>query len=166
MKNESASFGIVTTWRGGMASESTSHTHLRRGRRYSSTRHIIHADEPRLLGGRNTAPTPQALLLTAFNACMMATFAGEAAREHIRLAHLEIETDCRLDLLARASNINGNPDTLHYLIRVNGEANAEQFEKLHRLAIARSPTRWLLAQNMIIEGDLCSETLQEKQESC
>lgn len=162
MKNESASFGIVTTWRGGMASESTSHTRLRRGRRYSSTRHIIHADEPRLLGGRNTAPTPQALLLTAFNACMMATFAGEAAREHIRLAHLEIETDCSLQLLARPSSIAASSDNLRYLIHVSGAGSAEQFERLHRLAIAHSPTRWLLAQNMTIEGDMRFETFLEK----
>lgn len=68
---------------------------LRRGRRYSLTRHIIRADEPRLPGGSNTASTPQALMLSAFNACMMAMFVGEAAHEHIHLTRLEIELEPR-----------------------------------------------------------------------
>lgn len=51
MGDEAVIFDIFTAWRGGMASESMSHMRLRRGRRYSSTRHNIRADEPRLPGG-------------------------------------------------------------------------------------------------------------------
>lgn len=58
MGDEAVIFDIFTAWRGGIASESMSHMRLRRGRRYSSTRHNIRADEPRLPGGGNTIHTP------------------------------------------------------------------------------------------------------------
>ena len=58
MGDEAVIFDILTAWRGGMASVSISHMRLRHGRRYSSTRHIIRADEPRSSWRGITAHTP------------------------------------------------------------------------------------------------------------
>jgi len=46
---------------------------------------------------------------------------------------------------------------LCYAIVVSGEADVSQFDKLHRRVIASSPNRWLLSQNMVLEGDLIVE---------
>lgn len=119
--------------------------------------HVIDSDEPVALGGEGRAPGPQDLMLAAFNACMTAAFVQEAIGAGITLTHLDIET--RGELLTGISRLcekitDVSPGWLQYVIHVSGEGTAHQFECIHQLVINASLNRWLLAQNMTIEGGL------------
>ncbi|HEX4501930.1 MAG TPA: OsmC family protein [Scandinavium sp.] len=161
MKNDVAGYEIVTRWRGGMASESNCRENRVDGQPQSSVQHVIYADEPQALGGKNSAPSPQELLLAAFNACMTAVFAGVAQREGIALSRLEIQTTGNFRLTPYESLPfveNEMPDSVRYLIRVSGDGSIAQFDNIHRSVIATSPTRGILAQNMTVEGDMVVES--------
>lgn len=138
---------VVTAWRGGMVSESLCGEALPG----------ILSDEPPELGGKGSAVTPRQLMLAAFNACMTATFICQALRRNIRLQRLNITTRAMLTMLPGNADEQPCPGRLSYVIRVAGEASVAQFDSLHQAVIAESPTRWLLAQNMTIIGDLVVE---------
>jgi uncharacterized OsmC-like protein len=164
MKNDVADYEIVTTWRGGMASESNCRENCVDGQPQPSIHHVIYADEPEALGGKNSAPSPQELILAAFNACLTAVFSGVAQREGIALSRLEIQTTGNFQLTPHESLPfveNEMPDSVRYLIRVSGNGSTTQFDNIHRSVIAASPTRSLLAQNMTIEGDMVVELTPE-----
>lgn len=153
MQIQTANYDLVTTWQGGMASRTRCQS-MTGDKRQS---HVIDSDEPVALGGEGRAPDPQDLLLAAFNACMTAAFVQEAIGAGITLTHLDIET--RGELLTGISrHCEKTTDTsagrLQYVIHVSGNGTAHQFECIHQRAINASLNRWLLAQNMTIEGDL------------
>ena len=58
----------------------------------------IDADEPFELLGRNTAPNPQELLMTALNACLTVRLRDRRAERGIALESVQIETSGALDL--------------------------------------------------------------------
>ena len=118
---------------------------------------VIDSDEPVSLGGEGLAPDPQELILAAFNACMMAAFIQEARNEGLALTHLEIHTDGHLPKGIPASGDKRADDasgTLQYVSHVSGDGTVHQFDGVHQRVINASLNRWLLAQNMLIEGDL------------
>lgn len=96
-------------------------------------------------------------MLAAFNACIMAAFILEARAEGLALTHLEIHTDGHLPKGIPASGDRPAEDAsgrLVYVIHVSGSGTVHQFEGVHQRVIDSSLNRWLLAQNMLIEGDL------------
>jgi len=157
MPIQTANYDLVTTWRGGMASRTLCHSFAGGKRQKMRQKHVIDSDEPAELGGKGQAPNPQELMLAAFNACMTAAFVQEACWVGITLTHLEIQT-CG-QLLTSLSPLWGQPareapGRLQYVIRVSGHGRMFQFEQAHQRVIDSSLNRWLLAQNMTIEGDL------------
>lgn len=88
---------------------------------------------------------------------MMAAFIQEARNEGLALTHLEIHTDGHLPKGIPASGDKRADDasgTLQYVIHVSGDGTVHQFNGVHQRVINASLNRWLLAQNMLIEGDL------------
>lgn len=157
MESDVAKYDIVTTWRGGMASQTCCHSCIVGETLQSSRGHVIHADEPEALGGNGLAPNPQELLLAAFNACMTAAFVHEASRENITLTSLEIQTWGELSTgisLSSQPSTGEDPGRVQYIIHVSGDGSISQYEHIHCRVIGLSPNRWLLAQNMTIEGNL------------
>ncbi|MCV2510943.1 OsmC family protein [Leclercia pneumoniae] len=153
MQIQTANYDLVTTWQGGMASR----TRCRSITGDRSQSHVIDSDEPVALGGEGRAPAPQDLMLAAFNACMTAAFVQEARGADLTLTHLDIET--RGELLTEITQLCDkttelSPGRLQYVIHVSGNGTAHQFECVHQRVINASLNRWLLAQNMTIEGDL------------
>lgn len=153
MQIQTANYDLVTTWQGGMASRTRCQS-MTGDKRQS---HVIDSDEPVALGGGGRAPGPQDLMLAAFNACMTAAFVQEAISAGITLTHLDIETRGELltgmPLICK-KNTDASVGRLQYAIHVSGEGTAHQFECVHQQVIKASLNRWLLAQNMTIEGDL------------
>jgi len=157
MENDVAKYDIVTTWRGGMASQTCCHSCVIGEVLQSSHGHVIHADEPEALGGKGLAPNPQELMLAAFNACMTAAFVHEASRQNIDLISLEIQTWGELSTgipVPSRQLTEEVPGRVQYIIYVSGSGSITQYEHIHRQVINLSPNRWLLAQNMTIEGNL------------
>jgi len=129
MQNDIATLDITTMWRGGMASVARCAARLNGEPLPGNTVYSVLSDEPVALGGQGMAPSPQELLLAAFNACMMAAFVSAAEREHIHLTRLRIETRGTLHLTVfddaqRAAGIS--PDTLCYAIVVSGGVRARK----------------------------------------
>lgn len=157
MESDVAKYDIVTTWRGGMASQTCCHSCIVGEILQPSHGQVIHADEPEALGGKGRAANPQELLLAAFNACLTAAFVHEASRENICLTSLEIQTWGELSTGIPVSckpSTRNVPGRIQYIIHVSGAGNISQYEHLHRRVITLSPNRWLLSQNMTIEGNL------------
>jgi uncharacterized OsmC-like protein len=154
MENDVTQYKLVTTWRGGMTSRTRCQSCTVGERVQSSQKHIIDSDEPEALGGTGLAPGPRELMLAAFNACMTAAFISEADRLNVTVTHLEIQTAGKLHTGLPVSSVQDVDDWIHYTLHVKGGGGIREFENIHSGVISSSPTRWLLAQNMTIEGDL------------
>ncbi|HDC4777428.1 TPA: OsmC family protein [Enterobacter kobei] len=157
MQIQTAYYDLVTSWQGGMASRTLCQSFSADNAPPALQSHVIDSDEPVSLGGEGLAPDPQELMLAAFNACMMAAFIQEARNEGLALTHLEIHTDGHLPKGIPASGDKRADDasgTLQYVIHVSGDGTVHQFNGVHQRVINASLNRWLLAQNMLIEGDL------------
>ncbi|EDN4179654.1 OsmC family peroxiredoxin [Salmonella enterica subsp. salamae] len=157
MEHDVAKYDLVTTWKGGKASQTCCRSCIIGEQIQPSSHYVIDSDEPEMLGGQGLAANPQQLMLAAFNACMTAAFAHEAEQVGIILTYLEIQTcgELMTNISARCrSSADNSSDRLQYVIRVSGNGNIRQFEQIHCRVISASPNRWLLAQNMTIEGDL------------
>jgi uncharacterized OsmC-like protein len=118
-------------------------------------------DEPRQLGGANHAPNPQEYLLSGLGACIMVGFAVGASVMGIQLSMLEVEVRSTLDLAGFLKSREGAPvpmTGIEYLIRVNGDGTAEQFEQLRRQAQAHSPNAMSLLQGVPLKGRLAVVT--------
>ncbi|HBR1079910.1 TPA: OsmC family protein [Klebsiella quasipneumoniae subsp. quasipneumoniae] len=150
-------YDLITTWQGGIASRTYCHAITADAPPNILQMHVIDSGEPVSSGGDGLTPDPQELMLAAFNACMTAAFIQEAMEKGLALTHLEIHTDGHLPKGIPA--ISNRPSEnvfgrLQYLIRVSGDGTVHQFEAIHQRVINTSLNRWLLAQNMLIEGDL------------
>lgn len=157
MQIQTAHYDLVTSWQGGMASRTLCQSFSADNAPSALQSHVIDSDEPVSLGGEGLAPDPQELLLAAFNACMMAAFILEARAEGLTLTHLEIHTDGHLPMGLPATGDRPAEDVsarLVYVIHVSGDGTVHQFDGIHQRVINASLNRWLLAQNMLIEGDL------------
>lgn len=157
MQIQIAHYDLVTTWQGGMASQTLCQSFSADNAPPVLQSHFIDSDEPVSLGGEGLAPDPQELMLAAFNACMMVAFMQEARAEGLALTHLEIHTDGHLPKGIPAGGGRSAEDVsarLQYVIHVSGDGKMHQYEGIHQRVINLSLNRWLLAQNMLIEGDL------------
>lgn len=156
-----ALFDVETRWKGGLKSHSTCHPCLINGLASAPEQSDIIADEPVSLGGEGAAPGPQELMLSAFNACITAVYITTACRMGVTIEKLNIRTRGELDLSAfpgTGSEPAPGHETIRYLISVKGSATPAQFEQIHQAVIAASPTRWVVANNMLIEGDQIVES--------
>ena len=149
-------FTVATRWTGQTGSRSTVTGYELAGERIA--RHFeIAADEPFEILGRNTAPNPQELLMSAVNACMTVGYVAGAALRGITLDRLEIETTGELDLRGFLGLDDGVPpgyEAIDYVVRVAGNGTPEQFEEIHRTVIKTSPNYFNLARPIRLNGKL------------
>ena len=114
--------------------------------------HVLGADEPSSLGGKDTGPDPFELVLAGLGACTAMTIRMYAQRKQIPLARVEV----RLRHVQRASN-GELRDRFERAITLVGELTSEQ--RQHLLEIAeRCPVSKTLRQNSDIASLLADAT--------
>lgn len=114
-------------------------------------------DEPEELGGTNMGPNPQEVLLSALNACILATFVDLCSMQAIELEKVEITSIGKLDLrgfLKLDEKVPPGYQDLHWKLSVKGNATAEQFQEVYEAAMSASPNLWNLANPVPIRPEL------------
>lgn len=114
-------------------------------------------DEPEELGGTNTGPNPQEVLLSAVNACLMATFVSLCSLQGIELEKVEITSIGRLDLrgfFQLDTSVTPGCQELRWTLNVKGNATPEQFQEIYAATLKASPNVWNLAQPIPVKPEL------------
>lgn len=109
--------------------------------------HTWTADEPLEVGGGNTAPTPERLILASLGACTAITLKMVAARRQLPLTGVEVELQL---------NPGGKPESGNDIVRrisVQGGLNEEQRAQLLKAANA-CPMHKLLTGEIRIRTEL------------
>jgi uncharacterized OsmC-like protein len=135
-------FRVRSQWRGQTRSRTSVESYSIGGQEVH--RHFtIDADQPFELLGRNSAPNPQELLMTALNACITVGYVAGASLKGIALEKVEIETSGRLDLrgfLGIDPAVAPGYDTIRYTVRIKGAGTPEQFREIHETVARTSPS--------------------------
>jgi uncharacterized OsmC-like protein len=152
-------FRVRSEWKGQTRSRTSVDSYTIGGQEVH--RHFtIDADEPFELLGRNTAPNPQELLMTALNACITVGYVAGASMKGIRLDKVEIETSGRLDLrgfLGIDPAVAPGYDTIRYVVRIKGAGTPEQFQEIHDTVARTSPNYFNITRPVKIDARLVVE---------
>lgn len=149
-------FKVASTWKGQARSESRVQSYFMDGQEVPREFSIV-ADEPLELLGQNTAPNPQELLMSAFNACIMVGYVATAAVLGVNLTGVEIETEGELNLrgfLGLDDKVKPGYDSIQYTVRMRGDGTAEQFEAIHQNVVKTSPNYFNIARPIQVKSNL------------
>ena len=99
------------------------------GQFITSGHHIMGADEPEDLGGRDTGPDPYELLMSALGACTAMTLRMYASRHQWPVDHIEV----RLHHVQRAGGAEVR-DRFERVVKIRGDVTDEQRARLIEIA--------------------------------
>jgi uncharacterized OsmC-like protein len=149
-------FRVRSEWKGQTRSRAEVESYTIGGQEVH--RHFtIDADEPFELLGRNTAPNPQELLMTALNACITVGYVAGASMKGIALEKVEIETSGALDLrgfLGIDPSVRPGYDAIQYVVRIKGNGTPEQFQEIHETVARTSPNYFNLSRPVRLDARL------------
>ena len=152
-------FRVRSGWKGQTKSRSVVESYTIGGQEVHRS-FAIDADEPFELLGRNTAPNPQELLMTALNACITVGYVAGASMRGIALEKVEIETSGALDLrgfLGIDPAVRPGYDSIRYVVRIKGAGSPAQFQEIHEAVAKTSPNYFNLTRPVAIDARLVVE---------
>jgi uncharacterized OsmC-like protein len=119
---------------------------------------LLRGDEPEALGGTNTGPSPEELLLAAVGQCLSVGYAGSAASAGIEIESLEIEVRGRVNFAAAYGVEPGNPgfDRIEVDVRLVADASDEELSRLHDKVVALAPIPNTITRPIELEARLTS----------
>ncbi len=147
---------VTSHWRGGARTDARVTNYMIGGERVAKD-FTIKTDEPLALCGTNQYANPQEYLLAALNACMIVGYATGCAMEGIELEELRIETEGDIDLrgfLGISPDVKPGYEELRYTVHIKGNGTPEQFEKIHRNVMAKSPNYYTLRNAIPLKSRL------------
>ncbi|WNZ21795.1 OsmC family protein [Leptolyngbya sp. NK1-12] len=149
-------FQATTAWVDGTRSQTQIKSFEWAGQSYARD-FTLTIDEPEEWGGTNMGPNPQEVLLSALNACLMATFVNLCSMQGIKLEKVEITSIGKLDLrgfFGLDETISAGYQDLSWQLNVKGNATPEQFQQVYEATMAASPNLWNLAHPVPIKPEL------------
>jgi putative redox protein len=111
--------------------------------------HVLGADEPEPLGGRDTGPDPYELLLSGLGACTAMTLRMYAERKHMALTKVSVH----LRHVARAAEGNASNDAFERIITLEGDLSDADRQRLLDVA-DRCPVSQTLQRGSRIASSL------------
>ena len=101
----------------------------------------IVSDEPRALGGTDSAPNPVEQLLGALGNCLAVGYAANASAAGIEISDLRIDLEGDLDLRTFLGLAQGNAgyEGLRVKVHLTSDASDEQLQELHSKVVGTSP---------------------------
>jgi uncharacterized OsmC-like protein len=150
---------VRTVWKGGTRSTSEWHRQAE-GDGQPGSAPSLAADTPPQLLGSDSAPSPQDLLISAFNSCIVASYVLVCTARGVALEELEVQTKGSLDLLGI---LGADPDakpgyeSVAYTVRVRGHATPAQFRAIHQIVTSTSPVFAAFANPTQMSGKLVVE---------
>lgn len=134
-------------------------TELREGMRCETTSrgHTTVADEPRSLGGTNTAQSPVELFLTSVATCQAATYRMWADELGVALERVTVEVEGDLDLrgyLGLADDVAPGYAEIRVSVRLEGPEAEERYRFLSQEAERRCPMMDSLIRPVPLERTL------------
>jgi uncharacterized OsmC-like protein len=134
-------------------------TELAEGMRCATTArgHTVDADEPRSIGGSDTAQSPVELLLTSLATCQAVTYRLWASELGIPLDRIGVEVEGDLDLrgfLGVAEDVPAGYAGLRIAITLEGPAGDERYRELADAVDRHCPVYDVLARPVPVERTL------------
>ncbi len=114
--------------------------------------HTIVADEPADVGGENSGPSPYDLLLAALGACTSMTMRMYARRKKWEVGRISVALDHKklhADDCAECETEEGRVDRIERAIRIDGDLDTDQRERLIQIAL-RCPVHQTLTSETVI----------------
>jgi uncharacterized OsmC-like protein len=134
-------------------------TELREGMRCETTSrgHVAVADEPRSLGGTDTAQSPIELYLTSIATCQAATYRLWAAELGVALERVTVELEGDIDLrgyLGLSDEVPPGYAALRIAVRLEGPEPEERYRELAEEAERHCPLLDALVRPVPLEREL------------
>jgi uncharacterized OsmC-like protein len=113
----------------------------------------IASDEPRGMGGTNSAPNPVEQLLAALGNCLAVGYALNASVAGITIRALRIVVDGDLDLHPLLGLADGHPgfSAIRVTVHLDTDAGEDAVAELHAKVAATSPVGQTLSQAVPVE---------------
>ncbi|HET7009424.1 MAG TPA: OsmC family protein [Anaerolineales bacterium] len=121
-------------------------------------------DEPPTVAGGDSAPSPHEVVLACYGACLVVSYALNAARLGIPLEDVRVEVEGHVDIpgflgVAGVPTLKDLPGykQVHARVFVRSEAEPALLEQLHQQTVAFSPVGLTLSRPVKVEADLIIE---------
>ena len=113
----------------------------------------IASDEPRGMGGTDSAPNPVEQLLAALGNCLAVGYAINASAAGITIRTLRIDVDGDLDVHALFGLADGHPgfSAIRVAVHLDSDADEDAAAELHAKVAATSPVGQTLSQAIPVE---------------
>ncbi len=122
--------------------------------------HTVPMDEPKQLGGSDTAPNMVEMVLGAYGCCLTTGYVANAALRGIRLEGVDIDVEGDLDLqgffgLKPPEEVSPGYSEIRATVRLTApEATPEQLAELHQQVLRTSPVGSILTRPVAVKTDL------------
>ncbi len=113
-------------------------------------------DEPPLIGGSDTGPTPVELVLAALGTCQEIVYATYARVLGIPVEAVEVTAEGRLDLRGffGVAELPAGFQDVSFTVEITSPAAAEDIARLARVVNAHCPVLDILSQPVPVQGNV------------
>lgn len=120
-------------------------------------RFVVAVDDPDLLGGVDSAPTPVETVMAGLAGCVTSGIAANAAMFGVPLDRVDIEMEADIDfrgVLGQDKTVRNGLNEIRYTVKIQSPASEEQVRKCKETIDRKSPVRDTLANPVKITSAL------------